>query len=234
MSTPRALVRTAITRRWTSGCVLVVAVAGLVSVAAAASAHNVLRSTDPVSGGEVATAPSDVSLVFDEPAIALGTVVEVTGPDGALVSTGEPALEDTRVTQSLRSGLPAGSYRVQWRVTSSDGHPIDGEFAFTATGPATAEDRQPGSVEASAVPHSSGAARVPEGDGGVGLAVVSGVVLAALVLAGLAVSLRRRRGTEPAQDDPGGLSRARRAGPGGHPGQPAGRRRRGPLTRSAP
>ena len=34
--------------------------------------------------------------------------------------------------------LPAGEYTVEWRVTSADGHPINGEFSFavrTGSGP---------------------------------------------------------------------------------------------------
>jgi hypothetical protein len=38
---------------------------------------------------------------------------------------------DNEVRQSLAGG-PAGAYTVVWRVTSADGHPVSGTFAFTA------------------------------------------------------------------------------------------------------
>ena len=107
----------------------VLAVAGATS----AQAHNTLRSTDPADGSTVEVAPDQVTLTFDEPAVALGTQVEVRSADGTVVSTGDPVLLDATVTQALVDGRPAGLYTVSWRVTSADGHPITGELSFTAT-----------------------------------------------------------------------------------------------------
>lgn len=103
----------------------------LVMSAGPASAHNSLRSTDPVDGATFDRVPERVVLTFDEPAVALGTQVAVTGPDGN-VAAGAPALVDATVTQALQPGAPAGQYTVSWRVTSADGHPISGTFAFSA------------------------------------------------------------------------------------------------------
>jgi copper resistance protein C len=36
------------------------------------------------------------------------------------------------VSRKIRAGGPAGQYTVAWRVVSSDSHPIEGTFAFTA------------------------------------------------------------------------------------------------------
>ena len=102
----------------------------LVSVAGPASAHDVLRSTNPKDGTHVETPPAEVVLTFDEPALALGTEVLVTGPSGS-VATGPPRLVDNEVRQALAAG-PAGAYTVVWRVTSADGHPVSGTFGFTA------------------------------------------------------------------------------------------------------
>ena len=102
----------------------------LVSVAGPASAHDVLRSTNPKDGTHVERPPAEVVLTFDEPALAVGTEVLVTGPSGS-VSTGPPRLVDNEVRQSLAAG-PAGAYTVVWRVTSADGHPVSGTFGFTA------------------------------------------------------------------------------------------------------
>ena len=102
----------------------------LVSVAGPASAHDVLRSTSPRDGTHVERPPAEVVLTFDEPALAVGTEVLVTGPSGS-VATGPPRLVDNEVRQSLAGG-PAGAYTVVWRVTSADGHPVSGTFGFTA------------------------------------------------------------------------------------------------------
>jgi copper resistance protein C len=104
----------------------------LVWSAPGASAHNSLISTDPADGSTVATAPEQITLVFNEPGQALGSEIVVTAPDGTVVSDGAVQLVDASVTQALTGDLPAGAYSVTWRVTSADGHPIDGTFTFTA------------------------------------------------------------------------------------------------------
>lgn len=118
------------------GARLLVAVAltaalGLVA-APPAAAHNYLVGADPADGSTLARTPAAVVLRFDEPSVALGTQVLVTGPEGA-VGQGAPRLVDDTVTQALVPGAPAGRYTVDWRVTSADGHPITGRFSFTAT-----------------------------------------------------------------------------------------------------
>ena len=123
-----------------------------------ASAHDELRSSTPADGATLASAPPQVVLTFEEPPVALGAQVVVTGPDGA-VSAGASRLDGDAVVTDVRPGAPAGRYRVEWRVTSDDGHPVSGSFGFTAqapaagtpsaaaaspsTAPATAPDRRP-------------------------------------------------------------------------------------------
>ncbi|MFI2753821.1 copper resistance protein CopC [Cellulomonas sp. P22] len=114
---------------------LTAALAALVLVgigAGAAQAHNALRSTDPADGSTVTVVPERLTLTFDQPATAIGTEVVVVAPDGRTVSVGEPVLLDASVSQPIEGELPAGTYTVQWRVTSADGHPLSGELTFTA------------------------------------------------------------------------------------------------------
>lgn len=97
-----------------------------------ASAHNSLVSTAPAAEAAVDRTPERVVLTFDEPALALGTQIVVAGPTGP-VQVGSPQLVDNTVSQALQPGAPAGSYTVTWRVTSVDGHPVSGSYAFTAS-----------------------------------------------------------------------------------------------------
>ena len=103
-----------------------------VVAAPAAQAHDELVSVEPADGSTVETAPDRVTLTFEEPAVALGTVIEVKGPDGSVVSTGDAVLVDSTVSQAIAGDLPAGEYTVTWRVTSQDGHAVSGTFGFTA------------------------------------------------------------------------------------------------------
>lgn len=113
---------------------LALAVLGTLAGAPAAQAHDVLQGTDPADGSTVAVAPDHVTLTFNEPALAVGTEVVVNDPNARTVSTGAPVLVDNTVTQAVTGELPTGVYTVVYRVTSADGHPIEGQFAFTASG----------------------------------------------------------------------------------------------------
>lgn len=178
-------------------------------LAAPAWAHDSLRSTNPADGTTLPTAPDAVDLVMSSTPLGLGTQVEVTGPDG-LVSTGDAQVVDTTVSQPLAQDRPAGDYTVQWRVTSSDGHPVSGSFTFTATAaagaatPAATPSPTPTATPSdsptstTATPAPTGTEAAPDEGGGsagltgavVGLAVV---VVAAVAVGVLAVRRRRRR-----------------------------------------
>ena len=114
---------------------VVLAVAALfLAVPTAAEAHDELVGTSPTDRSTAAVVPAQVTLTFGQPALAVGTIVIVTGPAGQ-VQTGAAVLVDNTVTEHLRPGSPAGRYTVAWRVTSADGHPVSGQFSFTASSP---------------------------------------------------------------------------------------------------
>ena len=119
--------------------------AALLGALAPASAHDVAESTSPASGATVATPPEKVSITFSRNPLVLGSQVAVNH-DGANWADGAVEIVDNVASQKLKPGAPAGLYTVAWRVASSDGHPIEGTFTFTATAGAT------GSTAAAAVP----------------------------------------------------------------------------------
>jgi copper transport protein len=102
--------------------------------AAPASAHAELVSSDPANGARLKTAPSSVSIRFDE-SVGLGGFgyLQVTDQDGTRVDTGpaaHPAGNDSVVTVGLRSGLKDGTFTESYRVVSADSHPIAGVVRF--------------------------------------------------------------------------------------------------------
>ncbi len=102
------------------------------------AAHSEVVATDPADKSQVSITPAAVSITFNESVLSVGTRVRVAGPDGN-VSAGATTVTKNVVRQSLSPDAPAGHYTVQWRVTSDDGHPVSGEFTFTAArGAATA------------------------------------------------------------------------------------------------
>lgn len=118
--------------RTTRALAAVVAAGALLLLGAGpASAHDEVVATTPAAQASVPAPPAAFELELTSPPQVLGTEVRVTGPDGDVVSEGEPEVLGTTVRQPLAGGLPAGTYAVDWRVTSGDGHPVTGSSAFT-------------------------------------------------------------------------------------------------------
>ncbi|MGY2066984.1 copper resistance CopC family protein [Blastococcus sp. SYSU DS0619] len=165
-----------------------------------ALAHDGLVGTSPAAGTTVDTAPSAVQLDFTGEPLPLGTQVAVVGPDGTPVSAGAAEIRGTSVVQPLAADLPAGTYRVDWRSTSSDGHPLSGGFDFTVatagmpSGPASAVPAEEPVAEEPVAPSPAAAGHdvaAPADDGSAVWPVVGAIVLIGLGV--LVVDRLRRR-----------------------------------------
>jgi len=98
-----------------------------------AAAHAVLTHTTPHQSSTVTEAPPRVQLDFNEPVVASVGAVRVYDEDGEQVDAGEVGYPDGRqssVSVDLEDGLGRGIYTTTYRVTSADGHPVSGGFAF--------------------------------------------------------------------------------------------------------
>lgn len=178
-----------------------------------ASAHDELLDLQPGNKVVLSAPPTQVQLVFGAPALALGTRIRVTGPTGAVVSTGPTSVNQGTVTQPVTSGLVDGVYRVDWRVTASDGHPVSGTYTFTlkaaavtaptaitpstavtsvsATASATASASSSAPAVASGV-GSDGSGNASSSGSGSSAGLVVGLLVAAAAVGGIAVALLRR------------------------------------------
>ncbi|HLY14474.1 MAG TPA: copper resistance protein CopC, partial [Candidatus Limnocylindrales bacterium] len=116
----------------------------LIGVAAPVVGHSQLLLSVPAAGSVLPVGPTQISLVFSEPIEARYTSLDLLDGTGAtlLSGAGTPSPTDPDVlTVSLAAPLPAGSYTVNWRSSSSaDGHDTTGFFVFgvgslAATGP---------------------------------------------------------------------------------------------------
>ncbi|HYP43642.1 MAG TPA: copper resistance CopC family protein [Propionibacteriaceae bacterium] len=163
---------------------LLVAVMGLWLMALPAVAHDDLASSSPQDAQQLERVPATVVLTFNEPALALGTQVVITGPSGP-VQQGAASVVDDTVTQPLRSDAPAGDYNVSWRVTAVDGHPVSGSFTFSARQAGTGSP--PGSVAVPAPQASS------SGSSAAWVWLVVGVLLAGTMVSVLRFRSRRQR-----------------------------------------
>jgi copper resistance protein C len=112
--------------------------AALLLVAAPASAHDELVSTDPAAGSTVGALPAQLTLTFNEAVSAEqgATEMQVTDAAGTSLVAGPASVADNVVTQPLE-GAASGVITVLWKVVSDDGHPVSDQFSFTVTPAAT-------------------------------------------------------------------------------------------------
>jgi copper transport protein len=116
---------------------LVAAAVGVAfALPAAAWAHAVLISTNPVGNKILTTAPTEVQLTYSEPVEPRFAIISVTDAGGHLVTSAPPARspEDPNTLVVPLQQIPEGWYLVYWRVISADGHPVRGAWTF-AVGP---------------------------------------------------------------------------------------------------
>lgn len=177
-----------------------------------ASAHDRLLTSDPADGAQLAAPPAAITLTFNTEPLPVEPQVVVSDSAGTVVTQGAPTIDGSTATFALDPAVALGgdTYTVAWRVVSSDGHPIEGTFAFavaaqpeapatdTATPEETAtEDPTTGTTsEPSATTTTDAAETADDGTSsllpvlvGLGALVVAAAVVVVLVL--------RRRGPGP-------------------------------------
>ena len=115
----------------------------LLGTASPATAHAGLVSSNPASRSELEQMPAEVRLTFNE-VMNRPSYVTVTSPDGSVVAEGEGAVDGAEVVQQVDDPGQAGTYRVDYRVISADGHPVEGALEFDVT---TGEAVESGPVE---------------------------------------------------------------------------------------
>jgi copper transport protein len=134
------------------------AVAAVLALPSAASAHAYLIRTEPTASGVLEFPPTTAQLTFDEAVEPRFAIISVTNAAGRQETTGairrSPANPDTLVVP-LRPHLAEGWYLIYWRAISVDGHPVQGAFTY-AVGP------NPGPAPQFPVPKLSATAKTPK------------------------------------------------------------------------
>lgn len=104
-----------------------------------AFSHAVFVSGNPSAGADLSEAPAEVRLIFNESLLLLGEAnpnkLEVISANGELVS-GAVTVTGPEIFVPVDKDLAvSGEYTVRYRVVSADGHPVEGDYNFTITGP---------------------------------------------------------------------------------------------------
>jgi copper resistance protein C len=147
--------------------------------AGVASAHATRIATDPADNAELSASPAQVSATFNEKLQPQFAAMTVVGPDGNLWSTGDAKVDGAVASVGVRPLGPSGTYTVNYRVTSADGHVVSGSWSFRLT---LAGTGTPGPSASATSPSSDGIPVWP-------FFVAAGVIVAA----GAVWAVRRQR-----------------------------------------
>ena len=90
-------------------------------------AHATIVTSEPADRSVVAAAPETFALTFNEPVTPL--VLRLLGGRGSVLLDRYQAQGRTLVVRAPAS-LDAGTYRLSWRIVSTDGHPVAGSILF--------------------------------------------------------------------------------------------------------
>lgn len=106
-------------------------VAAVTLAAGPAAAHARLVSATPAPNATVA-ATRTVSLTFSERTVPAFSGFDVVNAAGEKIAVETSVAGDGKtLTGTLARPLAAGTYRVDWRIASSDGHRMTGSYTFT-------------------------------------------------------------------------------------------------------
>ncbi len=96
-------------------------------------AHATLKSASPARDAEVATAPREISLQFNEKLEAAFSNARLVDSTGKEVSAGKATLDgaDPSVMKLAVPALAPGRYKVEYVGVGHDGHRRKGDYAFT-------------------------------------------------------------------------------------------------------
>ncbi len=141
---------------WLAGLVLIL---GLM-FPGTASAHAYLVKALPVPDSTVSGMPARVQLWFSDPVEPRFADVFVLAPEGQRVASGPLAGDPKDATSLILPvyGGGSGTYVVEWRVVSADGHPVAGNYSFSVGAPSGTAQPTGGAV--SALPPIEGISRL--------------------------------------------------------------------------
>jgi copper transport protein len=93
-----------------------------------AAAHASLIASDPVDGASLATAPTMLTLSFNEPVDPIA--VRIFDSAGIASAVTQISREGANLILMPAAPLGEGAHVMSWRVISADGHPVGGSLTF--------------------------------------------------------------------------------------------------------
>jgi copper resistance protein C len=157
-------------------------------------AHAGIVDRQPDDGANLSQVPVEVRIRFNEPVEAEFSPLEVYNSEGRRVDRADAGVDpdNLRVVRVSLQDLSEGNYTVEYRITSVDGHVVDGEYDFRVAANTAGEE------QAGERPANQGEAEQRETrSGGLGQTTLNSILslgsLGVIVLAALGVTWLRQR-----------------------------------------
>lgn len=96
-------------------------------------AHAYIVKSNPSENEVLTTSPTKITIQFDEAIEQRFYSMKVTDQSGKRVDQKDAKISQENqaiLEETLEPDLPNGTYLIQWKVVSSDGHPINGTIPF--------------------------------------------------------------------------------------------------------
>jgi hypothetical protein len=189
-----------------AGILAIAMLGGGIGLSPVAHAHSELVSSDPADGAQLDAPPTTVSFTFNEDLLPDFVRLIATNPAGVTGDLPISAVEGPTVTATWPAA-EGGTWTVNYRVVSQDGHPIEGGITFTYAGPSptssgplptsaspTQSTAAPTSAEPTgATPSPSMSPAADANSGGLGGWVIAVIAIAVIAAVGVVLALVVRR-----------------------------------------
>ena len=111
--------------------ILAAAALALGLTAGPALAHSDIHHAEPADGAVLRSSPPAISLMFAMPVRVMTLkLLDEAGRERKLARDGERGAAVAEVRATVQETLPPGTYRVEWRGASADGHVGGGTVGF--------------------------------------------------------------------------------------------------------
>ena len=131
----------------------------LVAGGGIAQAHSELVSTTPEDGQVLDAPPTELTFTFNEDLLPDFVNFVATDPGGQVLELAVSGVNGPTATVAWPAEAPGGEWRVDYRVVSQDGHPVDGGITFSYA--AESPSPTPTSAAPSPAPTTSSAEPAP-------------------------------------------------------------------------
>jgi len=108
-------------------------------------AHAYIKKSTPFENEVIKKAPKKVTILFDEPIQKVFNSIQVFDSQGnrvdqknGRINPQQPAVLEVGLNKNLQNGI----YRIEWKVISNDGHPVQGVIPFQIGAASTQQNQQ--------------------------------------------------------------------------------------------